>query len=417
MAAQEPVPLRIARVSTRPAVGGAAAHLALLVKHLHAPEFPTLFLSGQAERGEGDFYALRASTERRPVRVSGLQREPSFGHDLHALRDLVRYFRAFKPHIVDTHLSKAGILGRLAARMTHVPATLHTFHVNIFDGYAWNSPERALFLGLERFCARSTSRLICLSDELGEELLALGIGHKSQWRTVRLGLELEAFDAPVEQRARERLALRRELGIEPQARLVGVVARLAPVKGLKFLLDAAPLILQGVPDAHFVIAGDGPSRARLELQAHAAGLAGRVHFLGLRADVAALYRALDCLVLPSLQEGTPVSIIEALAAQTPVVACDVGGVSLLVEHERTGLLVAPRDSNALAGAVVRALCFPAQAREWARNGRDAMHREWSAQRLIENHRALYAELRQEILSQPVGEMFTDVSSAPLQSKN
>ncbi len=398
MAAQEPVPLRIARVSTRPAVGGAAAHLALLIKHLHAPEFPTLFLSGQAERGEGDFYALRARDERRPELIPSLRREPSFGHDLHALRDLVRHFRAFRPHIVDTHLSKAGILGRLAARMAHVPATIHTFHVNIFDGYAWNSPKHALFLGLERFCARSTNRLICLSDGLGDELLSLGIGHKSQWRTVRLGLELDAFDAVPQERTNARMTLRRELGIEPNARIVGAVARLAPVKGLKFLLDAAPLILQSVPNAHFVIAGDGPSRPRLELQAREAGLANRVHFLGLRADVAALYRAFDCLVLPSLQEGTPVSIIEALAAQTPVVACDVGGVSLLVEHERSGLLVAPRDSKALASAVVRALCLPAQARERARNGRDAMRREWSAGRLIEDHRALYAELRREAFS-------------------
>lgn len=398
MAAEEPAPLRIARVSTRPAVGGAAAHLALLVKHLDAPGFETLFLSGQAERGEGDFYQLRAPDQKRPVRIAALRREPSFGHDLHALRDLVRHFRAFKPHIVDTHLSKAGILGRLAARMTRVPATIHTFHVNIFDGYAWNSPERALFLELERFCARSTSRLISLSDELGEELLWLGIGRKEQWRTVRLGLELDQFDATPEQQTRERLALRRELGIESSARVVGVVARLAPVKGLKFLLDAAPIVLQSVPDAQFVVAGDGPLRARLELQARELGVGGRVHFLGLRADVAALYRAFDCLVLPSLQEGTPVSLIEALAARTPVVACDVGGVSLLVQHERTGLLAAPRDPQALAAAVVRALCFPSLAREWAQNGQQLMRREWSHERLIEDHRALYAELKREAFS-------------------
>lgn len=395
MADQEPVPLRIARVSTRPAVGGAAAHLALLVKHLGEPEFPTLLLSGRAERDEGDFYQLRARDERRPELIAALRREPSFGHDLHALRDLVRHFRAFKPDIVDTHLSKAGILGRLAARMTGVPATIHTFHVNIFDGYAWNSPERALYLGLERFCARSTSRLISLSDELGDELLALGIGSQAQWRTVRLGLELDSFEATPEQRTREALALRRELKVGASAPLVGAVARLAPVKGLKFLLDAAPLILQSVPDTHFVVAGDGAGRARLELQARELGLARRVHFLGLRADVAALYRAFDCLVLPSLQEGTPVSIIEALAAQTPVVASDVGGVSLLIGHKRSGLLVPPRDPNALAGAVVRALCFPSLAREWAREGQAAMRRGWSVERLIEDHRALYEELRQD----------------------
>jgi glycosyltransferase involved in cell wall biosynthesis len=392
------LPFRIARVSTRPAVGGAAAHVALLVKHFRAPDFPTLFLSGLPERDEGDFYQLRAPDQQRPQLIPSLRREPSFGHDLHTLRDLARYFRAFRPLLVDTHGSKAGVLGRLAARIAGVPLSIHTFHVNIFDGYPWNSPERALFLGLERFCARSTDRLISLSDELGEELLGLGIGRKAQWKTVRLGLELGEFEANGEQRTHERAALRGELGVQPNTLLVGVVARLAPVKGLKFLLDAAPLVLKSVPDAHFVIAGDGPTRAKLEWQAREMGLANRVHFLGLRADVARLYRAFDCLVLPSLQEGTPVSLIEALAACTPVVATDVGGVSLLIQHEQTGLLVPPRDANALAGAVVRSLISPSPARAWACNGHGLMRREWSVERLIEDHRALYQELWEQKLA-------------------
>jgi len=388
------VPFRIARVSTRPAVGGAAAHVALLVKQFAAPEFPTLFLSGTPERGEGDFYQLRAPDETRPLRIPSLRREPSLGRDARALQSLLRHFRAFKPHLVDTHLSKAGILGRIAANLARVPHTMHTFHVNIFDGYGWNSPQRALYLELERICAHSTSRLISLSDELGDELRGLGIGQSEQWRTIRLGLELDSFDAPTQQRALERLALRRELQIEPDAPLVGVVARLAPVKGIKFLLDAMPRVLESVPNAHFVIAGDGASRQKLESQARAMNLAGKIHFLGMRSDVPALYRAFDCLVLPSLQEGTPVSLIEALAASVPVVASDVGGVSLLVQHEQSGLLVPPRDVPALSDAIIRVLCSPQHAHGWAQIGRENVRRDWSAARLVAQHRALYAELRE-----------------------
>ena len=384
---------RIARVSTRPAVGGAAAHVALLVKHFAAPDYPTLFLSGLSDAGEGDFYALRAPDEQRPVRIPSLRREPSFGRDARALRDLVRHFRRFRPDLVDTHLSKAGILGRLAARMAGVPRAIHTFHVNIFDGYAWNSPERARYLTLERFCARRTDRLICLSDELGAEMLALGIGEKRQYRAIRLGLELDAFDAPLAHRQLERAALRHELGVPEGAPLVGVVARLAPVKGVRWLLDALPAILQSTPAARLVIAGDGPSRARLEEQVREMKLGARVHFLGMRADVPALYRALDCLVLPSLQEGTPVSLIEALAAQTPVVACDVGGVPLLVHHEKTGLLIPPRDAPALARAITRVLHGRAEARAWGANGRELVRREWSARRAVADYRALYGELQ------------------------
>jgi len=388
-------PFRIARVSTRPAVGGAAAHVALLMRHFAAPQFPTLFLSGTPERSEGDFYPLRAPDETRPIRIHSLRREPSFGRDARTLQSLVRHFRAFRPDLVDTHLSKAGILGRIAANLARVPHTMHTFHVNIFDGYGWNSPQRALYLELERVCARSTSRLISLSDELGDELRGLGIGQSEQWRTIRLGLELDSFDAPREQRALERKALRCELQIEPDAPLVGVVARLAPVKGIKFLLDAMPRVLESVPNAHFVIAGDGASREKLEAQAQAMHLAGKIHFLGMRSDVPALYRAFDCLVLPSLQEGTPVSLIEALAAQTPVIASDVGGVSLLVQHEQSGLLVPPRDVSALSDAIIRVLCSPQHAQRWAQTGRENVHRDWSAARLVAGHRALYAELREE----------------------
>ena len=391
-------PFRIARVSTRPAVGGAAAHVALLVKHFRSPEFPTLFLSGRPERDEGDFYELRAPDEQRPMLVASLRREPDLGRDARALRDLVRHFRAFQPDLVDTHLSKAGILGRFAAKICRVPLSMHTFHVNIFDGYGWNSPQRALYLKLEQACAKWSNRLICLSDELGEEMLDLGIGEKSQWQTIQLGLELDSFEASQAQRQHEREALRRELGLPLDAPLVGVVARLAPVKGVKFLLDGAPQILSCVPSAHFVLAGDGPSRARLELQARELKLEHRVHFLGMRADVAPLYRAFDCLALPSLQEGTPVSLVEALAASAPVVACDVGGVSLLIQHEKTGLLVPPRDSLALAAAIVRALLSPREAKMWARSGCHQVQHDWSAARLVEDHRALYARLQRQTAS-------------------
>lgn len=394
-------PFRIARISTRPAVGGAAAHVALLVKHFQAPDYPTLFLSGCPERGEGDFYDLRAPTERRPTIIRSLRREPDLGRDARALRTLVRHFRSFKPHLVDTHLSKAGILGRLAARLTRVPVVMHTFHVNIFEGYNWDSPQRSLYLKLERACARWTDRLICLSDDLGEELLGLGIGQASQWQTIRLGLELDNFEGTAQQHHIDREQLRRELGLPTNTPVVGVVARLAPVKGLKFLLDAAPQILSGVPDAHFVIAGDGPSRQRLEEQARQMKLANRVHFLGMRADVAALYRAFDCLTLPSLQEGTPISLIEALAAQAPIVASDVGGVSMLVQHERTGLLVPARNSGALARSVVRVLKSPDEARRLGETGHQQMRHEWSATRLVEDHRALYARLWQESQANPI----------------
>lgn len=389
---------RLVRVLTRPGVGGAAKHVALLTHGLR-DEWDQWLLAGPPRAGEGDFWQLQrtlgdgdSETHEAPYTLASLRREAAPGRDLRVLRDLVRHFRVIRPQLIDTHLSKAGILGRLAARIARVPATTHTFHINIFVGYGWNSAERELYLRLERAAARWSSRLLCLSDELGHELQTLGIGTPEQWRTVQLGIDLAPFLAsPAGVRA-ARCQVRAELGVPDDAPLVGLIARLAPVKSIKTFLEAAQVVHRTRPDVHFVIVGDGESRARLEQLARALDLSQRTHFLGLRADIAHLNLAFDGVALTSLQEGTPVSLIESLAAQKPVVATDVGGVSRLIQHEVTGLLVPPRDASATAAAILRVLNSPAAAQSWAAAGRALVQREWSVERMLADHRALYREV-------------------------
>ena len=307
----------------------------------------------------------------------------------------MRHFREFRPHICDTHLSKAGVLGRVAARLAGVPIRIHTFHVNIFEGYDWRPFERPLYLGLERWAARDSDRLICLSDDLGAQLRALGIGEPSQYRAITLGVDLAPFRGDSAQIAAARAQIRAELKVPVDAPIVGVVARLAPVKSIKTALQSAALLSQSRPDVHFVFVGEGPSRARLEMLARELKIADRVHFLGLRSDIARLNWAFDCVLLTSLQEGTPISIIENLAASRPVVATDVGGVKRLISHEATGLLIAPRDANAAARAVLRVLQNPQIAQKWGECGRQKVEREWSLERMLAQHRALYREVWEE----------------------
>ena len=381
---------KIARVLTRPGVGGAAKHVALLMRGLEA-DFEARLYCGPPAAREGNYFALH-DLDLNPRWIGALRRDAAPARDLRALRDLVRHFRAFRPQICDTHLSKAGVLGRLAARVAGVPVRIHTFHVNIFEGYDWRPFERPLYLGLERFAARGSDRLICLSEELGAQLLALGIGEPSQFRAITLGVDLAPFRADKSQIAQARAQIRAELKLAPDAPIVGVIARLAPVKSIKTALECAALIGKTRPDVHFVFVGEGPSRARLQEQATQLGVSNRVHFLGLRRDIARLNWSFDCVLLPSLQEGTPISIIESLAAARPVVATDVGGVRRLIENQKTGLLIPPRDPAAAAAAVIRVLNEPQNAKTWGECGREWVQREWSLEQMLAQHRALYREV-------------------------
>ena len=361
-------------------------------------DFDAQLYCGPPNASEGNYFALH-DLKLNPRWIGSLRRDAAPARDLRALRDLVSHFRAFRPQICDTHLSKAGVLGRMAARLAGVPIRLHTFHVNIFEGYDWRPFERPLYLGLERFAARGSDRLICLSDELGAQLRELGIGEKSQFRAITLGVDLTPFRASPAQIVTARAQIRAELKLPPDAPLVGVIARLAPVKSIKTALKAAALLGETRPDVQFVFVGEGPSRARLEALARELGLGNRAHFLGLRSDIARLNWSFDCVLLTSLQEGTPISIIENLAAARPVIATDVGGVRRLVEHQSTGLLIPPRDPNAAAQAIIRVLNEPQVAAKWGECGQQMVQREWSLQRMLDQHRALYREVLEEKVGQ------------------
>lgn len=386
-------PIRIARVLTRPGVGGAARHVALVARELSAPHFENRLFYGPAGKIEGDFFRLHPElAPPHPILVPSLRREAAPAHELRALRDLVRGFRAFSPHIVETHLSKAGILGRLAARLARVPRVIHVFHVNIFAGYDWRPLERSGYLKLERWAARQSDALVSLTDALQAEFLALGIGERAQWHTIRLGLDLEPLQMSASQANLARREIREELALPHDTPLVGLVSRLAPVKSAKTFLEAARLLEHRRPAPHFVLVGDGPSRARLEQLVAEWQLQERVRFLGLRSDMARLYHAFDCVALTSLQEGTPLSILEALAAARPVVATDVGGVSTLIEHEKTGLLVPPRAPQAVAEAIERVLNAPEKALILGKSGQSFVRQNWGVARMAHEYHALYSLL-------------------------
>jgi glycosyltransferase involved in cell wall biosynthesis len=280
--------------------------------------------------------------------------------------------------IVHTHSSKAGFLGRLAAQMAGVPHIVHTPHGHVFEGYFSPVATRA-FIALEQLAARWTDRIITLSDEEGRDHLKMGIGRPEQFVTIPSGVDLDAVTAasPV------RLVSGRPV--------IGAVARLVPIKGLHYLVDAAPEILRRCADARFLLVGDGEMRPALEAQARALGLSDRIVFAGYREDIPSVIAGMDIVALPSINEGMGRVLVMAMALGKPIVATRVGGVAELLGDGEAGLLVPARDPIALAEAIGTLLQDPTRAQTLGEAGRRRALR-YSAEAMLDALTKVYREV-------------------------
>jgi glycosyltransferase involved in cell wall biosynthesis len=383
-------PIRVARVIARLNIGGPAQHVIHLTARLPRDRFDSVLLSGREAPSEGSMHDLAARWAVRSIAVPGLGRRLSPVDDARSLVFLTRFFRRFRPHIVHTHTAKAGAIGRLAARLTGVPVVVHTYHGHVFHGY-FSRPMTSLFLAVERSLARSTSRLLTVSESVKRELERYRIGRPGQVAVLPLGLDLDRF-LTCEARGGE---LRRELGLGDRSPLVGVVARLVPIKRHQDFIAASALVAVRIPDAMFLIIGDGERRAELEALVRRQGLAERVKFLGWRQDLDRIYADLDAVVLTSANEGSPVSLIEAMAAACPVVATRVGGVPDLVEHGVSGLLGRAGDPAATAEAIATLLADPERRRALGQAGRKRVRDAYGIDRLVSDMDRLYSDLVRE----------------------
>ncbi|MBY0276539.1 glycosyltransferase [Candidatus Binatia bacterium] len=375
------------RIIARLNVGGPALHTVLLNERLPRERYDGRLVTGVADPSEGDYLALHGRVaDERLVRIPSLGRELSATRDLRTLAALLALVRRVRPHVVHTHTAKAGTLGRLAAILAGVPVRVHTFHGHVFDGYFSPAKTRA-FLAVERALARRTERILTVSDHVRDELLALGIGRPEQVTVVPLGLDLAPFTRAEEERG----ALRRELRVGDDTPLVGIVARLVPIKAHEVFLDAAARIAARVPTCRFVVVGDGERREELTAHARELGIGERVHFLGWRADLVRVHADLDVMLLTSRNEGSPVALIEAMAAGLPVVATAVGGVPDLVRDGVHGHLAAMDDAAALAEATIALLADPVRRHALGMAGRARVLARHGAERLVADVDRVYRE--------------------------
>ncbi|MEK6575902.1 MAG: glycosyltransferase family 4 protein [Chloroflexota bacterium] len=372
--------IRVLRIIARLNIGGPALHVTHLARGLNPARFETMLVTGQVGPGEGDMSDLARGLNWRVIPELGRELAPTA--DAITLIKLWGLIRRFRPHIVHTHTAKAGAVGRVAARLAGVPLVVHTFHGHTFRGY-WGPFGSRGVVAIEQMLARLTDRLIAVSDRVRDDLIEFRIAPPEKIAAIPLGLDLEPF-AQMERSPSE----------EP---IVGIVGRLVPVKNHALFLEMARRLIRGGFPGRFVVVGDGELRG--ELEKSTVDLGDRVAFTGWRRDLPQVYSQLSVVVNTSINEGTPVALIEAMAAGVPVVATAVGGAPDVVRPGETGWLAPGGDADALAESVKAALRD--DGRIAARAQAEVLER-YSKERLIRDVEKLYESLIQKSVgsSQP-----------------
>jgi glycosyltransferase involved in cell wall biosynthesis len=386
--------VRILRVIARLNMGGPALHVAYLTAGLRDRGYDTTLVAGSLARGEDSMAFVASGLDVDIVHIDQLGREISPLRDLVATLRLARLIRRERPDILHTHTAKAGTVGRVAALLAgrHAPPiVVHTFHGHVLRGYF--GPVRSrLFRLLERWLAARTTALIAVSPQVRDDLVALGVAPPERFVVIRLGIEL---DQRVAGGQNGRVESRRYLGIPGDRFAVGWIGRMTAVKRTDDVLVAFKRLRDEGIDAVLCMVGDGPDRGQLERRAHELGVVRDTLFLGYQEDVAPFYAAFDALVLPSSNEGTPVSAIEALAAGRPVVATRVGGVPDVVQEGEDGFLVEPGATDDLADRLAQLARDPALRERMGRAGRARVLPRYAVERLVDDVDRLYRSLLSE----------------------
>lgn len=386
---------KIIRLFSRLNIGGPAIHVVNLCTGLQNFGYETTLVVGESNESEGsmDDFAVEKGVKLHAIR--SFQAAPSPIKDLRAFFSITRLLWREKPDFVHTHTFKAGLLGRLAAILTGAPIVVHTYHGHLLNGY-WGRIGTAVIRVVERFLARFTTQIITVSQQVADDLVAVGIVPREKIRVIELGFDVDG----IQDLLLKPPTLRRDLGIAVSAQVVGIVGRLVPVKSVDLFLRSLVPLLDTNPDLHLVIVGDGTEGPSLKKQAAQLTSCERLHFTGWRRPVVTDLPDLDLCICSSKNEGTSVSIIEAVMAGVPVISTQVGGMSDLLGHNRWGELV-PYAEAPLREAVARKLKIlkmassdpdrqnlAAQSREAA----DVFKHRFSMRRLLEETNSVYDKL-------------------------
>ncbi|MEJ7861497.1 MAG: glycosyltransferase [Pyrinomonadaceae bacterium] len=409
--------MKIVRIIARLNVGGPARHTVWLTKELQDGDFQSILVTGTVSEGEEDMSYFAAERGVNPIFIPGMKRELSPA-DIFTFWKVFQLLRSEKPDIIHSHTGKAGTVGRVAGFFYRwlTPQTLvgrprrvsfvHTYHGHFFHSYYGNLKTK-IFLFIEKTLARlATDRIVVISNQQYAEIHEqFGVGKSKQFRVIPLGIDLTPFENHLEKRN----FLREELGIKPNEILVGLIGRLTEIKNHEFFLRIIKIYKEcratDFPPIRFVIIGDGNLRDKLENEAENLGIKDIVEFLGNRTDAEIFYAGLDIVALSSLNEGTPLSLIEAMANSRPVISTAVGGVvDLLGEVSEKkekftvcerGVRVASNDAEGFFEGLLYLAKNEKLRGEMGLRGRKFVVANYSKERLVTDIRNLYWDLSKE----------------------
>lgn len=386
-------PLRVLHVITRLIVGGAQENTLLTAEGLdRMPEYDVALATGIDRGPEGDLLD-RAEKSIALILVPEMGRSINPFSDLMALWKLYRIIRRGRYHIVHTHSSKAGVLGRIAATLAGTPIIVHTLHSLVFHEYQpWivNRTWRVV----KKICAPMTDHFLSVSSIIIDKAVAAGIDRRDKFTTVYSGMELDWF---LQSKA-SGADVRRELGIPEGAPVVGKIARLFPLKGHDELMDAAPEIVRRQPDVRFLLVGDGILYDHLRERATKAGILENFVFAGLmkRERIPEMLAAMDVVVHTSLREGLARVLPQALAMGKPCVSFDIDGAPEVIIDGETGYLVRAYDYETLADRISSLLADPGIRARMGAKGRRHVDPTWRAETMVAETARVYAMLTERL---------------------
>jgi glycosyltransferase involved in cell wall biosynthesis len=390
---------KILRIINRLNLGGPTYNAASLSAGL-APEFETLLLSGEKDDTEASSEFILRDMGIQPRFIKGMRREINFKDDRHAYRQIVNIIREFKPDIVHTHAAKAGTLGRLAAWREKVPVVVHTFHGHVFHSY-FSPLKTRLFIGIERFLSGITDAVVTLSEEQKNDLVNIyKVTPESKTHIIPLGFKLQRF---TENKFEKRKTFRTKFGLDESTIAVGIIGRLVPVKNHRMFLEAWKIFTERTDvKVHAFLVGDGEERQTLESVCSKLDIpyntpnqqkeGATLTFTSWIEEVDTVMAGLDIVALTSLNEGTPVSLIEAQAAGIPVVSTRVGGIVNAVLENHSALLCESGDAETFASHLLKLAGDDSFRMRMAGAATAFVMDKYDEKRLVEDMRRLYHDL-------------------------
>jgi len=390
---------RVLRILNRLAVGGPVLNATYLTRFM-SPDYDTLLVVGEKEDHEKSAEYLARQLGINFVTIPGMGRSISPTGDYFAYRELRKLIGRYKPDVVHTHAAKPGALGRLAASAAKVPVIVHTFHGHVFHSY-FNSAKSRVFIQTERFLGRRSDAIVAISDQQKKELVHdFRIAPEEKFHVVPLGFDLDRFGNDQEEKRRK---FRTEFHVADDEIAIGIIGRLVPVKNHYLFLKAIRHVLDNTSrKVKAFIIGDGETRQDLENVARQAGIGFSTEgsaehlqplvFTSWRSDVDHINAGLDIVCLTSFNEGTPVSLIEAQAANKPIVSTRVGGIADIVVEGETALLADIQDADAFSAHLLRLVEDDNLRERLGANSRAHVTSRFSYQRLVKDMSRLYDEL-------------------------